>query len=94
MELVAKNDMMIDLCSARDLEIKQLKASNSLLLEEQNSMQKEIVACKLEQERCSDNKEVDRIITELEGVGESFNSVITKRCRSKSVTRAINNWYW
>ena len=72
MELVAKNDMMIDLCSARDLEIKQLKASNSLLLEEQNSMQKEIVACKLEQERCSDNKEVDRIITELEGVGESF----------------------
>ncbi len=72
MELVAKNDMMIDLCSARDLEIKQLKASNSLLLEEQNSMQKEIVACKLEQERCSDNKEVDRIITELEGIGDSL----------------------
>ncbi len=95
MELIAKNDMMNDLCSARDVEIKQLKASNSLLLEEQNSMQKEIVACKLEQERCSDNREVDRIITELEDVGDKLigadvnEEMQIEKCNKKSHTQLV-----
>ncbi|KAK1736381.1 hypothetical protein QTG54_012981 [Skeletonema marinoi] len=71
-ELVAKDDMINDMCTTQEIEIKQLKASNSLLLEEKNAMHKEIVTGKLELRKCSDEKEIDCIITEFKAVGDSL----------------------
>eukprot|EP00984_Skeletonema_dohrnii_P012683 scaffold5182_cov118-Skeletonema_dohrnii-CCMP3373.AAC.3 len=71
-ELIAKDDMINDMCTTQEIEIKQLKASNSLLLEEKHAMQKEIVTGKLELRKCSDEKEIDCIITEFKAVGDSL----------------------